>query len=170
MEKVDINNIKKRLIISKRELGKKNYSGLPCSHLIKYCLDNKINPMVHVSERYLECSVSLTEFNDYNDVPGHIFKELSTLNTKKVRLSLKESHDNITKSYMQARPKEIILPTTPEPNKLQIVRYNTILSYAKDLAKKASLSEETTQKAIDIMKSTTKEISIKDTKMYLFMR
>ena len=49
-------------------------------------------------------------------------------------------------------------------NKLQIVRYNTILSYAKDLAKKASLSEEATQKAIETLKSTTKEITINDTK------
>ena len=49
------------------ECGKKNYSGLFCSQLIKYCLENKINPIVHVSERYLECSVSLTEFIDYID-------------------------------------------------------------------------------------------------------
>lgn len=56
------------------ECGKIQYSGLPCSHIMRWSLDHKINPMLNVSERYLQYEPSFTELNDYKIIKIFVFK------------------------------------------------------------------------------------------------
>ena len=60
----------------------------------------------------------------------------------------------------QTVKKKNILPNLPDPKSTQIVRYSQILSYAKDLAKHASQSEEETQNVIQKLKKMVDEIAI----------
>lgn len=59
-------------------------------------------------------------------------------------------------------PDENILPTLPEKDKTQIIRYNEVLSYAKDLARHASKTEVGTKNAITKLKEIITTITKPD--------
>lgn len=142
------------------ECGKVKYSGLPCSHLMKWSLDHKINPMLQISERYLDYSPSYTEISDYNDVTGNVWKDLITNRYKNIRINMRDSQPRLKDSLLRTNPAANILATPPENNKTQIIRYNEIISYAKDLAKIASKSEDSTTHAINNLKSMINELTV----------
>ena len=142
------------------ECGNLKYCGLPCSHLIRYCLDHKMNPMLLVSKRFLKCEPSVIELSDYISISGNALKELAATQYKNNRIKMKEKQPSLINHFIQSIPRENILPNLPEPNKTQTVRYNDILSYAKDLAKHASKSEEQTNLAIEKLKKMIDDATI----------
>lgn len=134
------------------ECQKVRYSGLPCSHIMRWSLDHKLNPMLQVSKKYLEYAPSFTEITDFSKKKENFWREVISSKYKQMRIQLKESQPDLIDSFSKAIPREKVLPNLPEKDKTQTIRYNKILSYAKDLAKHASKSENETQNSIHQLK------------------
>ena len=136
------------------ECRKLKYSGLPCSHIMKWSLENKKNPMLLVSERYLAHEPSFTEFSDYVDETGDLWREIIYSDYRGTRKRIAEAFEQLEERFPDRIPTGTAISTAsiPTPGRSHVVRYNEILSYAKDLARSASVTEEETEKAIRCLK------------------
>ena len=143
------------------ECKKLQYSGLPCSHIMKWSLENKKNPMLLVSERYLAHKPSFTELCDYLDETGDIWREQIYADYRQTRKRIAEAFEEAESMLPDHVPSasKIVTPSTHSSDRTHVVRYNEILSYAKDLARNASINEDQTEKAIEGLKQLLSDIS-----------
>ena len=147
------------------ECRKLEYSGLPCSHIMKWSLENKKNPMLLVSERYLAHEPSFTEISDYVDETGDIWRERIYSDYRGTRKRIAEAFEQLEERFPDRLPTNPTIHTAniPGTGRTHVVRYNEILSYAKDLARHASATEEETEKAIDCLKELLNSFANRDT-------
>ena len=146
------------------ECNKLEYSGLPCSHIMKWSLEHNRNPMSLVSERYLEHAPSVIEVHDYCDNLKDLWIEAICSQYREGRKAIVEAYEGVRNQIREYDPEraENIPSLVPETGRTHVVRFNEIMSYARDLARISSKDENKTQRAIEALQKILDEITRDD--------
>ena len=138
------------------ECGKLQYVGLPCSHLMRWLMDHNMNPMKLVSLEY-QTNVPYAQVRDYVPRSCDMLATLIYSNFIRFKRSILTEFEHEMREDQISQPTNGLLLTTGM-ERTHIVRYNEILGYAKDLARKASQTEEDTNKAIEQLNKILNEM------------
>ena len=135
------------------ECQKLKYSGLPCSHIMRYSIENRINPMSLIDKRYLldeeQPKLDWTPImRDLSKITGICPKHIDDNSNWMNSLPFSDSENEDLKIQSLSHPVKNL-----KDNKTVMERYNLIMAEAKEVARHASNSEKKTQEVIHMLKN-----------------
>lgn len=144
------------------ECNKLKFAGFPCSHIMRYSLENKINPMNLVNKRYLIDNTRtvndwIPEMNDHEFISSSV-KLKSVFYQKSHRFIIdppkKSSFFELDKKEESMQRQALSNPVKNLNDNLPIMeRYNLIMAEAKEVARRASNSEDDTKDLIQLLRN-----------------
>lgn len=153
------------------ECNKLKFSKLPCSHIMRYCIENQINPMKLVDRRYLfdpqtdqEWTPIMGNLDELtNELKGCklLPKIISTPNLPTSQAISLPSDDENDENDENIKKMSLAHPVRNLKDNLTVMeRYNLIMSEAKQVAQEAAESEDKTDEIIHLLRSKWKDYSI----------
>lgn len=143
------------------ECNKLKFSGLPCSHIMRFSIENKINPMTLVNKRYL---INQERINRNWDPMMKDHKMISNVIKSNYSLYPKQSSFHELTGEKESLEKQVLSHPVRNmtDNKTVMERYNEIMAEVKEVARRAANNQDKTNDFLEVLKSKWNEYGAND--------
>ena len=163
---------KYRVLYPVCDCNKLKFQRLPCSHIMRYSLEKHINPMTLVDGRYMgENRVPLAPWTQLMMSREHIVDYVSEHGTKSQKELISRESSRVPQltpmfNTMDGRFREENLreqlrtPVANNPDGLTVIqRFNLIVAEAKEVARRASQSQDRTDELVSLLREKWRQYS-----------